>query len=298
MVRSKIKILVCYHKPEKLFKNDILVPIHVGRSVATQASKDGVISADDYKWMLDNMIGDDTGDNVSYLNRNFAELTAIYWAWKNYDKLGNPDYIGLSHYRRLFKEKDIESATQYDMIVPSLNNDKTIKELFAGPHNINYLNDAIDILTDINPEYKTVAEEYLNQNVGHWFNMFIMKKELFFEYCELLFGILFKLNKNIKYDKLSLSSQRIPGFLAEVLTGIFVTHKKKTCLVKGVNVVFLSNEKHAFKYISKKFLHGFLSCVTFGKIQERQKRCMQNYKSLLENYTAAHDLIKRFKNKV
>ena len=58
------------------------------------------MSEKDYQWMLDNMIGDDTGDNISELNRNFNELTAIYWAWKNYDKLGNPDYIGLAHYRR------------------------------------------------------------------------------------------------------------------------------------------------------------------------------------------------------
>ena len=39
------------------------------------------------------MIGDDTGDNISDKNREYCELTGIYWIWKNYDKLGNPDYI-------------------------------------------------------------------------------------------------------------------------------------------------------------------------------------------------------------
>lgn len=48
------------------------------------------------------MIGDDTGDNISALNDSYNEMTALYWAWKNYDKLGNPDYIGLMHYRRHF----------------------------------------------------------------------------------------------------------------------------------------------------------------------------------------------------
>ena len=96
----KIKILVGYHKPAVLLKDDILTPIHLGRALVTEASKDGEMSKEDFEWMCENMIGDDTGDNISHLNRYFCELTGIYWAWKNYDKLGNPDYIGFSHYRR------------------------------------------------------------------------------------------------------------------------------------------------------------------------------------------------------
>ncbi|EHU8946558.1 DUF4422 domain-containing protein, partial [Campylobacter coli] len=98
----KVKILVGYHKPAVLLKDDILTPIHLGRALATQASKDGEMSKEDFEWMCENMIGDDTGDNISHLNRYFCELTGIYWAWKNYDKLGNPDYIGFMHYRRIF----------------------------------------------------------------------------------------------------------------------------------------------------------------------------------------------------
>ncbi|EBF5853432.1 DUF4422 domain-containing protein, partial [Campylobacter jejuni] len=97
-----IKILVGYHKPAELLKDDILTPIHLGRALATEASKDGEMSKEEFEWMCENMMGDDTGDNISYLNRYLNELTGIYWAWKNYDKLGNPDYIGFMHYRRHF----------------------------------------------------------------------------------------------------------------------------------------------------------------------------------------------------
>lgn len=48
------------------------------------------------------MIGDDTGENISNKNDYYNEMTAVYWAWKNYEELGNPDYIGLMHYRRHF----------------------------------------------------------------------------------------------------------------------------------------------------------------------------------------------------
>ena len=47
------------------------------------------------------MIGDNTGDNISVKNNRFCELIAQYFAWKNYDKLDNPDYIGFWYYRRV-----------------------------------------------------------------------------------------------------------------------------------------------------------------------------------------------------
>lgn len=103
---AKITILVGYHKPAFLFKNEVFLPIHVGRSVATQKSKDGHIAVSEEKWLLENTIGDDSGENISGKNRNYCECTALFWAWKNYQKIGNPDYIGFMHYRRLFALKE------------------------------------------------------------------------------------------------------------------------------------------------------------------------------------------------
>ena len=84
----KIKILVSYKQRHPILQSDIIIPIQTGRALSSE--------------IFSEMIGDDTGDNISTQNTKYNELSAQYWAWKNYDKLGNPDYIGFMHYRRHF----------------------------------------------------------------------------------------------------------------------------------------------------------------------------------------------------
>lgn len=86
-----VKILVSYIKPSFLFKSEILTPIHLGRAVERDTSKDGVISDEDIKWLHENCIGDDDFEgNISSVNRRVGLFTGTYWAYKNYEKLGNP----------------------------------------------------------------------------------------------------------------------------------------------------------------------------------------------------------------
>ena len=96
--RPSVKILVACHKRSPLLQTGVFTPIHVGRAIANEQTRRG----------LDGAIGDDTGDNISAKNAHYCELTAVYWAWKNMGELGNPDYIGLVHYRRFFNfRKDV-----------------------------------------------------------------------------------------------------------------------------------------------------------------------------------------------
>jgi hypothetical protein len=85
---SKIKILVCTHRPCNFPAGDIYLPIQAGKSIS------GIDLG---------IQGDDTGDNISGKNKLYCEMTAVYWAWKNLGSL-YPDlkYIGLCHYRRYF----------------------------------------------------------------------------------------------------------------------------------------------------------------------------------------------------
>lgn|SRR5574344_129416 len=87
------KLLLTYKEKHRIIKSDYLIPIQTGRAIADE--------------LFEEMIGDNTGDNISVENNKYNELSAQYWAWKNYDEIGNPDFIGFMHYRRhfMFNEK-------------------------------------------------------------------------------------------------------------------------------------------------------------------------------------------------
>lgn len=80
----KVKIFVAYHCKSDVIQNEVYTPIQVGRSISA---------------ILPEMIGDDTGDNISIKNKIYSEMTAMYWVWKNCNDL---EYVGLCHYRRFY----------------------------------------------------------------------------------------------------------------------------------------------------------------------------------------------------
>lgn len=265
-----IKILVCYHKKDTLFKNDILVPIHCGRAVARERSKDGKISSEDYKWLLDNAIGDDTGDNISELNREVNEMTAIYWAWKNYDKLGNPDFIGLCHYRRLFnfahlvnkpfkKSSYLKSTgNTFNTVSKYLQQDTFIVRTPVYGHdllinNLKAFQSIVNLSNNYHPKLFNAYNEFIQEKQYYCNNMFVMSREDFFAYCEEIFPIMFDMLSNKNRGPLFLDAiqsieksgilkdfddgrvwlPRLTGFLMEYMSGLYFLYlmKQKRAIV-------------------------------------------------------------------
>ena len=69
------------------------------------------------KWIADHVVfEDDLPDNISGLNYKLNENTAIYAAWKN-NLFGDAEYVGHTHYRRLFDPKYLEDINDYDLVV-------------------------------------------------------------------------------------------------------------------------------------------------------------------------------------
>lgn len=257
---SSVKLLVCYHKPSFLLKDEVLTPIHVGRALAKKRMDQ---KSQNYQWLMKHLIGDDTGENISDKNGSYNEMTSLYWAWKNYDKLGNPDYIGLMHYRRHlimrageidvvnFEELDEENYLKeinyspkkvYQMVdgcdfVAHIGKVKNVYKHYVENHRQEDLDLAFDILYEFYPEYKEVAKEYFDGDLSNFCNMFIFKKEIFFDYCEWIFGILQEFEKRV-----DTSEKRF--FISERLTGVYIAKlmKDKTLKHKVVPISFVAEK--------------------------------------------------------
>ncbi|MCD8377340.1 MAG: DUF4422 domain-containing protein [Candidatus Gastranaerophilales bacterium] len=285
-----IKILIVSHKPFKCPEGRYYQPVHAGRDIAQTLSKDGKINNRDYQWLLENTIGDNEGENISVKNRYYSECTALYQAWKNYERLGNPDYIGLMHYRRHFifneeyyrtKSKNKwenalgfvsemfindeyqtkiglndgnirQACRNYDLIVSKdahldLIHGRNIREDYAKTIpgvKVKDFDLMIDIVLSDYPEYREVVEKNINGYKKSLYQMFIMKKELFFEYCEFLFGVLLKIESLTDFSGYSTNGKRTLGYLAEDLLSMFVWKKS----AEGLKVLKLAAAMLEFPY--------------------------------------------------
>jgi len=283
--QSKIKLITFFHKPYFYISDDVNIPMHVGRAVALEKVKDENISNDDLRWLMENTLGDDMGNNISELNRYFCEMSGIYWCWKNYDKIGNPEYIGFQHYRRLFANnrgyKNLSSEllsyiNKYDFITIPLRYDKISNREHYNKSEFHISSD-LDIATSIAQKhdayYANNLIEYLDKNQGFFLNMFIMKKELFFEYCNTIFPILLETHSKINYEGRSIDQNRSIGFLAERLTGAYLYQKiKEDMKNKPLKFVYI-NEKgkiiNGFNINWSKKARRWLIDVKFSKKRKR-----------------------------
>lgn len=199
---SSVKILVSYIKPSFLFKSNILTPIHLGKAVETNSSKDGAQSQSDIEWLHQNCeFNDDFEGGISQHNRRVGFLTGTYWAWKNYEKLGSPDYFGSFGYRRLLMPYFLEDIDNYDLIIPKerclL---QTIKKQVIECHGKDMYDITLNLIKDIYPEELDNVLEYFSRPSGYFYEIYVMKKELFFDFCEWIFKILFEFLKIYQSD--------------------------------------------------------------------------------------------------
>ena len=249
------KILIAAHKKYQMPTDDIYLPLHVGAQ-----GKDSI-----------GFTRDDTGDNISSKNPYFCELTGIYWAWKNLDA----DYIGLCHYRRYFsackkipKTEDerfkivlssndvtklIEKA---DIIVPKQRNYyiETIYNHYKHTMFIEPLDETGNILKSRYPEYYTAFENLKHTKKMHAFNMFIMKKEYFDEYCTWMFDILNELVQKIDPSQYDSFHARYPGRISERLLDVWLNTKGyKYAECKVIDMQHVNWIKKGFSFLFAKF---------------------------------------------
>lgn len=171
---------------------------------------------------------DCTGENISEKNRQFCELTGLYWIWKN----AREDYVGLVHYRRHFLLPDnwLERMeyNRVDVILPvPLYVAPSIAENYKERHTASdweYLMEYFE--TKLSGEYET-ARKFFDGNLYSPCNMLIAHKTVLNELCEWMFPILFAVAEHGE-EKEDAYQNRYPGFVSErLLTYFFETQREK-----------------------------------------------------------------------
>lgn len=192
-------------------------------------------------------ISDDTGDNISSKNRQYCELTVLYWMWRN----AEDPWVGLCHYRRHFVLSDDEAAwipqSGVDVIlpVPSICQ-PSVGANYRKRHDKKDWDHLLDFLKQSYPDFYDLAvslwetQEY--GNLYYTCNMFIMKKTALNEYCSWLFPILSEMEW-FGGQKEDAYQNRYLGFLAErLLTLYFIYHKDKYKIAYA-DKIFIPNKK-------------------------------------------------------
>lgn len=233
---KNIKIFVSCHKPSIVLKNNLIYPIQVGTALA--------------KTKMPNMLHDNEGDNISTKNKMYCELTAQYYAWKNIEA----DYYGFFHYRRYFSFANKKFRENFDGVSCQKLNQQVIEKFGLTEENMRSLIEQYDVIaptkaivvnmhmqycsattqskTDLDfclnyicehyPQMKKVVKQVSHCSKNYICNMFIMKKDIFHEYCEWLFDILSAHEKAMQLDHYDVQSYRVSGYLAERLCGIYL----------------------------------------------------------------------------
>lgn len=223
----------------------MLTPIHSGRAV----------SDDEGKVQFSDMIGDDTGDNISSLVGMFGNLTSLYWAWKNCtsemigffesnihlnfglpsSKVNGAGFVEYPCVSKHYMEKfglndDVISHTvgTHDLVIGAgwdvskgfVTSNRDAMAVFTGMRECHKL--ISDSIAEAFPELVTDMREYDDSTHGSDSNIFVMRKELLDRYCTILFEILDRLKNK------SLLTDTIAEYVSQYILGIFATNYRRT----------------------------------------------------------------------
>ena len=215
-----IRIFVFQHMqcqlPSCFADRKVYTPIQCGRAINAP---------------IPEMLGDDTGDNISELNRRYNEMTAIYWIAHHYEELGDPEYIGFDHYRRYLNWTE-DMLSPRTVIARRWFSWRRLRGQYANCHGTGELDLFSQRFKQIFP-----LEEYGDYDTyweTHFFyicNMFIMHRDNFRRYAKFILSCIDILRQLDGKDSSSISllnyQSRIPSFILERMTSYWLWHEKR-----------------------------------------------------------------------
>ena len=129
---------------------------------------------------------------------------------------------------------------------------KTVYQHFSAYDNFLVKKEDIDLVLDtidaLYPDLGESAREYFSGKRFRGYNCFILKRELFFQLCEIEVNVLRAISQTDKVDFTYRSSleKRTYGFFCEWMYGMFIYHleKQKRCRIKQLQLVFFEKTEN------------------------------------------------------
>lgn len=252
------RIYVMTHKKYTKPDNEEYISLHVGRE-----------GKEDLGYL-----GDNSNDNISNKNRNYCELTGLYWLWKNVQC----DMIGICHYRRyFFKDRKVLSKEYiehilgtYDLILPTSSGSpyKDTFQHYEEKHVIRDLLTCEEVIKEKYPAYSDSFQWCMKTNLFSVGNMMIARKEVFDEYCLWLFDILFEVEKRIDISSYDEYQSRVMGFLSERLLRVWLLMQDYKIKEEVVKMIDLEELENGIKLVQLKYRYV---CLMMNDLVEKYK---------------------------
>lgn len=168
-------------------------------------------------------LGDNTGINISQKNKQYCEMSASYWVWKN----TSHRWKGIEHYRRHLLVTPEMLGEDVDAILPL--------PYICYPHTVNQfrrfvsedvLQALLKTLQQLHPEE---YEDYRNILYGQYqytYNLVCAREEVFNAYCEWFFQITEHM-ETLSEKTPELGNTRALSYVAEVLTNLYFMYNQR-----------------------------------------------------------------------
>ncbi len=158
----------------------------------------------------------------------------------------------------------VSEICKYDIILPALQPSRlpirpgaketkalSLYDFYDELHYKQDLDKCIAYIKAHYPQMQEALQTALHTKPCKWYiaNMFVMKKELYLEYCAWLFEVLFGVQDTIPYQSYDSYQARVFGFLSERLFNIWIEYKKSQGITyKEVPIVLLYAKKPLFGF--------------------------------------------------
>lgn len=308
---TNIKIFISYKDKHPVIKSEILQPIQTGRAIADEEfdgmigdnigdniSKDNPryneLSAQYWIWKHYQEVGDPDYVGFMHYRRHFLfnetlPMPPITWL-NNGNVFIFPKVC--PQYMEYLNDESIKSYfPAFDCMVIKPYDIKNIKEKYERIRD-NYItlkeqegrfyDVFLNVIKEIHPDYLNEIEEFDNGTQMYLCNMFVMRKDLFEDYCEFLFSTLKEIDNRIDSTNFSSAKSRFLGFLGEFVLSIYIFKLRKNPNIKikemNASLIMMPKPKDIKKCRKYKILRHFV----FGNLKKRYEKRYQDLKKFVD----------------